>query len=1025
MAKSTDFDKTHRRNLAAIGTRIDRIFKKATEEAAKIGVNIKSPLPEDRIFSFDDYPETEKQIKRLLAALQDSMDVVIANGVRSGWNLANNKNDALCHRVFGDNVGKLTKEQYKRYFSTNGEALDAFLQRKTNGLNLSDRVWRYTQSFKREIEMGLDLGIRTGSPSAKMARDLKQYLQHPDKLFRRVRDKHGILRLSQAAREFHPGRGVYRSSYKNALRLAITETNIAYHTADHLRWQQMDFVVGIEIRLSGNHTIENAKGQAIRLTDICDELAGKYPKDFKFVGWHPHCRCQAISILKTEKEMEEDTQRILDGKAPMKGSVNAVEGVPAAFSDWVEAHSDRIVQGGNLPNFLRDNKRRVDAILGMSDNPNVAIKVKVGDKEYTLKGLIAECRVEPSENGKIYVHPNHGKTELQENLEFARWRAEQFGEEVVLLPNPQHIKSADSYNITRGVVEEFKRCHQPTINAVSQEIRKGLKQAKHIIIEPNEDMSVENMMKAVTSRISNGNYPRSQSLVELRIKIGDYEATYSRADIISKGFKIKPGDFHNVSVSRSQGSSLTSSAGSISDAKLSKFFGLNKKTPQEIAAERHAKRTAADVERIQTDWNQSRSSNVLIEHLQKFGDLEWHYGGKLDESSAYKHWERLTTEQRLNVLAKGRFTGMLSSEEDLDFCNLYLKSDKEGMTGILQEKLENVRYGYNMEDENHYVFHFKNGKKIFFSEDLDKPLSKRDLERLDWVSANSGLSNYRYWCVDEKAKADMMQQMGFIEYRNGRIVASWNGKDYLGNEIEDKYIGQGIIEKGKDFIISKRFARLNTHDEVATTLSELLGKRLGYEVEVDVNKDLIDLATAKGYATELERLSRQYMLKQGSLSKVVLGYTPSEPMEFGSVFYNPKESTKKTLSLRKALEERFPDKAINSSRCERKHITRSIATHEFGHLLYQFREDTNGDVLFEANIRNIYNEYTHELNKLVKQNDYENAAPIFIGSYGHNKINDFIAECFQEYINCKRPTKYALEVGELIDKWFKKINSSH
>lgn len=49
--------------------------------------------------------------------------------------------------------------------------------------------------------------------------------------------------------------------------------------------------------------------------------------------------------------MEEDTQRILDGKAPTKGSVNAVEGVPAAFSDWVEAHSDRIVQGGQFTLF--------------------------------------------------------------------------------------------------------------------------------------------------------------------------------------------------------------------------------------------------------------------------------------------------------------------------------------------------------------------------------------------------------------------------------------------------------------------------------------------------------------------------------------------------------------------------------------------------------------------------------------------------------------------------------------------------
>ena len=59
----------------------------------------------------------------------------------------------------------------------------------------------------------------------------------------------------------HPGRGVYRSSYMNARRLAATETNIAYRTADHLRWQKMDFVVGIEIVLSDNHTIRLQPGE--------------------------------------------------------------------------------------------------------------------------------------------------------------------------------------------------------------------------------------------------------------------------------------------------------------------------------------------------------------------------------------------------------------------------------------------------------------------------------------------------------------------------------------------------------------------------------------------------------------------------------------------------------------------------------------------------------------------------------------------------------------------------------------------
>jgi hypothetical protein len=105
-------------------------------------------------------------------------------------------------------------------------------------------VWNYTNQFKNEIEMGLDLGIRNGLPAAEMASDLQQYLKYPKKLFRRVRDEHGNLQLSTAAKEFHPGQGVYRSSYKNAMRLARTETNMAYRTADHERIQQFDLKYG-------------------------------------------------------------------------------------------------------------------------------------------------------------------------------------------------------------------------------------------------------------------------------------------------------------------------------------------------------------------------------------------------------------------------------------------------------------------------------------------------------------------------------------------------------------------------------------------------------------------------------------------------------------------------------------------------------------------------------------------------------------------------------------------------------------
>lgn len=351
------YDRKHLKNQAMYQAMIEAIFNQAAVDAAQIGASI-GRFDTNKPLSFNDYPLTKRKVDELIKRLGEQIELSIVDGVRSEWTLANNKNNELCNRVFGDNLGKLTQAQYKRYYSNNETAQEAFIKRKDNGLSLSDRVWRYTDEFKDEIEMGLDLGIRAGQSAQDMAKDLKQYLKHPDMLFRRVRDEHGNLHLSKRAADFHPGRGVYRSSYMNARRLAATETNIAYRTADHLRWQQMDFVVGIEIHLSNNH---NCKGVPEGMFfDICDELKGKYPKDFKFTGWHPHCRCYATTILKTEDEMDADTQKILNGEPLNDESVNKVEDVPNEFTKWVEDNKERAKGWTTMPYFIRQNPQYIE-----------------------------------------------------------------------------------------------------------------------------------------------------------------------------------------------------------------------------------------------------------------------------------------------------------------------------------------------------------------------------------------------------------------------------------------------------------------------------------------------------------------------------------------------------------------------------------------------------------------------------------------------------------------------------------------
>jgi hypothetical protein len=150
----------------------------------------------------------------------------------------------------------------------------------------------------------------------------------------------------------------------------------------------MDFVVGIEVQLSNNHTLNG-----VPFYDICDELKGKYPKTFKFVGWHPSCRCHAISILKTDEEIWADDERMMNGEAPAEGSVNEVKDLPAGFKEWVDKNADRIEkaeQRGTLPYFLKDNKGKYEQyLIGNKSSANDrAIEQALGitkGKEMTFK----------------------------------------------------------------------------------------------------------------------------------------------------------------------------------------------------------------------------------------------------------------------------------------------------------------------------------------------------------------------------------------------------------------------------------------------------------------------------------------------------------------------------------------------------------------------------------------------------------------------------------------------------------------
>ena len=292
------------------------LFKRTEGYAANVGAVYRSALTEiinlvkgteleaGKPFSFSEYGYSD-EVTPILRSMYSRVYQIIRTGVEKEWLNANEHNDGLVKAIFGEH--SIEDNHFARFFQRNMDAMKAFFARKTGtGLNLSQKVWKYTGVFKDELEDALDLAIGEGTPANRLATQIQKYLNDPDRFYRRFRVKIGENEdgtpkygrvwkrrvydaesgsykwVDDDPRKYHPGRGVYRSSYRNAQRLARTETNIAYRTADYERWQKMPFVIGIEIKLSNNHPEP----------DICDDLKGIYPKTFKWSG----CTRIAVAI---------------------------------------------------------------------------------------------------------------------------------------------------------------------------------------------------------------------------------------------------------------------------------------------------------------------------------------------------------------------------------------------------------------------------------------------------------------------------------------------------------------------------------------------------------------------------------------------------------------------------------------------------------------------------------------------------------------------------------------------------------
>lgn len=261
---------------------VEQIYDTLNLEAAK-AVSLTNYFSDsDKPFKWSDYPQTKKQIDDIQKHFVEDINATIYRGTTEEWKNSNEAQDLIVNKVLKAYNAQVDKEKYKILYQTNSDALKAFQNRKDKGFNISAKLWQQSMIYKEELEAAISCAIQKGTSAVTLSKQISKYLLDFPLLQKDYKDRYGSAEHIQDCE--------YRS-----IRLARSEINMSYRAAENERWKQMDFVVGYEIKLSGNHNCKGVpKG---RYYDICDQLAGKYPKDFEWTGWHPNCYSDDSEVL--------------------------------------------------------------------------------------------------------------------------------------------------------------------------------------------------------------------------------------------------------------------------------------------------------------------------------------------------------------------------------------------------------------------------------------------------------------------------------------------------------------------------------------------------------------------------------------------------------------------------------------------------------------------------------------------------------------------------------------------------------
>lgn len=367
-----EYTAKQRRFLSLVVTRkdieIEKIFEEHNKEVEKIfNKFVKGKYREQDAQLFLRSPDAllAKELNNLSLSLQNSLYAHVTSNIMQGFKVATDNFSDITNAIFPNTLSNIKKE----YSQINDKAVSKFINRDIqSGRTLKGRCWLLSKQYLRDVNDTIAIGISKGDSAVNIGKRLRLFIEDieaKNKEIAQIEDSKLKKDLQNRQPKPKPHKRVTNVKYHCEM-LARNETNLAYRNAEQDKFDSLDQVVGFRIQVSNSHLEWLEKYWRPRYGDeieVCDAMAGDYPKWFRWNGWHVSCKDIRIPILKTQEELAKDIIKLTKGEKVDNNSVNKVASLPNNALLWIKSNYNRISGYSNPPYWWVDNIETINKIM--------------------------------------------------------------------------------------------------------------------------------------------------------------------------------------------------------------------------------------------------------------------------------------------------------------------------------------------------------------------------------------------------------------------------------------------------------------------------------------------------------------------------------------------------------------------------------------------------------------------------------------------------------------------------------------